>query len=176
MRFSSIWPIYWTLSGATTLSQSGPVSNSNEGVLRIPRSSNITGTSPSDCLVSYPGHPLGGILILFREAVSVFYRLSRLGKCSYFTKIFSPLNSLIGWLVLKNVNLVWVFITKVGLVSGNYSYFQIIVILCFYTIIWLQVFQGKLTDTIIPGQNGIEPDSNVVMIPNFSEFVILFEY
>ena len=26
------------------------------GILRIPQSSSITGTSPSDCLVSYPGH------------------------------------------------------------------------------------------------------------------------
>ena len=31
----------------------------NKGVLRIPRGSSITGTSPSDCLVSYPGHFLG---------------------------------------------------------------------------------------------------------------------
>ena len=41
------------LSGATTLVQSGPGSNSNEGVLCIPQSSSITGTSPSDCLLSY---------------------------------------------------------------------------------------------------------------------------
>ena len=31
-----------------------------KGVLRIPQSSSITETSPSDFLVSYPGHPLGG--------------------------------------------------------------------------------------------------------------------
>ena len=43
--------------------QSGPGSNGNEGVLRIPQSSSITGTLPSDCLVSYPGHLLGGGLI-----------------------------------------------------------------------------------------------------------------
>ena len=41
-QFSSIWPI----SGATTPDQSG-----NEGVLCIPQSSSITGTSPSYCLV-----------------------------------------------------------------------------------------------------------------------------
>ena len=29
-------------------------------MIRIPQSSNITGTSPSDCLVPYSGHPLGG--------------------------------------------------------------------------------------------------------------------
>ena len=34
-----------------------------------PQSSNITGVLPSDCLVSYPGHSLGGVLPLCREAV-----------------------------------------------------------------------------------------------------------
>ena len=48
------------LSDATTPGQSGAGSNGNEGVLLIPQSSNIAGTSPSDCLVSYPGHSLGG--------------------------------------------------------------------------------------------------------------------
>ena len=45
MSFSSILCIDRTLSGATTLSQSGPGSNSSEGVLHIPQSSSITGTS-----------------------------------------------------------------------------------------------------------------------------------
>ena len=44
------------LSGATTPGQNRPGSIGNEGVFRIPQSSSITGTSPSDCLVSYPGH------------------------------------------------------------------------------------------------------------------------
>ena len=35
--------------------------NDNEGVLRIPQSSSITGTSLSDCLVSYPGLLWGGL-------------------------------------------------------------------------------------------------------------------
>ena len=39
---------------------SGPRSNGNEGVLRIPQSPSITGTSPADCLVSYPGHSWWG--------------------------------------------------------------------------------------------------------------------
>ena len=56
---SSIWPIERTLFGATTPGQSGPRSIGNEGVLYFPQSSSITGTSPSDCLVSYPGHWLG---------------------------------------------------------------------------------------------------------------------
>ena len=44
--------------GATIPSQSGPVSNDNEGVFRILQSSCITGTSQSDCLVSYSEHSL----------------------------------------------------------------------------------------------------------------------
>ena len=59
MQFSSIQTIDRALTGATILGQSGPGSNSNKGVLYIPQSSSITGTSPSDCLVSYPGHSLG---------------------------------------------------------------------------------------------------------------------
>ena len=56
-QFSSIWPIGETLSGAAPLGQSGPGSDGNEGVLRIPQSStSITGASVSDRLVSYPGH------------------------------------------------------------------------------------------------------------------------
>ena len=47
------------LPSATTPGQSGPGSNSNDGVLRIPQSSSITGPSPSDCLVSYPEHLWG---------------------------------------------------------------------------------------------------------------------
>ena len=61
-----------TLSGATTMGQIGPGSNGNEGVLCIPQSSSITGTSPSDCLVSYTGHSLGGLL-LYRCAIGLFY-------------------------------------------------------------------------------------------------------
>ena len=46
------------LSGATTPGQSGPKSDGNEEILNIPQSSSITETSPSDCLVSHPGHLL----------------------------------------------------------------------------------------------------------------------
>ena len=58
-QFISIWPIDRILSGVTTHGQSGPGSDGNEGVLHIPQSSSIAGTSPSDCFVSYPGHSLG---------------------------------------------------------------------------------------------------------------------
>ena len=47
-----------TISSATTLGQSGPRSTGNEEVLHFLQSPNITGASPSDCLVSYPGHLL----------------------------------------------------------------------------------------------------------------------
>ena len=58
-QFSSIYPIEKTLSGASTPDQSRPGSDSNEGVLHVPQSPCITGTSPSDCFVSYPGDLLG---------------------------------------------------------------------------------------------------------------------
>ena len=58
-QFSFIRPIDKTLSSATTRGLSGPGSDGNKGVLHIPQSSSITGASPSDCLVSYPGHLLG---------------------------------------------------------------------------------------------------------------------
>ena len=50
---SSIQPIDRALSGATTPCQRRARSHGNEGVLRIPQISSITGTSPSDCLESY---------------------------------------------------------------------------------------------------------------------------
>ena len=40
------------LSCATTPNKNGPESDGNERVFRIPQISSITGTSPSDCLVS----------------------------------------------------------------------------------------------------------------------------
>ena len=48
------------LQRATTLGQSGPGNDCNKGVLCIHQNSRITGTSPSDCLVSYAVHSLGG--------------------------------------------------------------------------------------------------------------------
>ena len=65
---SSIWFIDRPLSGATTLGQSGSGSNGIEGVLSIPQNSSVTGASPSDCLLFYPGHSLE-VLPLCRNAV-----------------------------------------------------------------------------------------------------------
>ena len=67
-----------TLSGTTTPGQSGPGSNGTEGGTPHSQSSSITGASPSDCLVSYPGHSLGRILPHRRDTVSVFYSPSQL--------------------------------------------------------------------------------------------------
>ena len=53
MQFSCFWPIDRNPSSATTLDQSGPGSDDNDGKLYIPQSFSSAGTSPSDCLVSY---------------------------------------------------------------------------------------------------------------------------
>ena len=61
------------ISGATNPGQSGLGSDDNEEVLCIPQSSGITGTSPSDCLASYPEHPLwGGDFYSSAEVQSVY--------------------------------------------------------------------------------------------------------
>ena len=53
MSNSSIWSKDRTLSGATTPGKSGPGGDGNERVHYIPQNSGITGTSSSDCLMSY---------------------------------------------------------------------------------------------------------------------------
>ena len=58
-----------TQSEATTPGQSGPRSNDDVGVLRIPQSSSIARVLPSDCLVLYPGHSLGKDLTPLQEAI-----------------------------------------------------------------------------------------------------------
>ena len=68
-----------TLSGATTPGQSGPGGDGYEGILCIPQSSNITGTSPSDCLVSYPGYSLGGSYLYAELQLVYSAPTSRLG-------------------------------------------------------------------------------------------------
>ena len=71
-QFSSIQTLDRTLSGTATPDQSGPGNDSNKGVLHIPQRSSITGTSPSDILVSYPGH-LFIIISVCWGTVGVFY-------------------------------------------------------------------------------------------------------
>ena len=60
MSNSSICPIDRILLGVTTLGQSGPGSDGNEGVFQNRQRSSITEASPSDYLMLYPGHLLVG--------------------------------------------------------------------------------------------------------------------
>ena len=69
-----------TISGAITPGQSGPGSGGNGGGLCIPQSYYITETSPSNCLVSYPGHSMGGVIPFCSDVVGLFYSPSRLGN------------------------------------------------------------------------------------------------
>ena len=94
MSNNSIWPIDRTLPGATNLSQSGPESNCNEGVVHIPQSSK-TGASPSDCLMSYPGQLLKGAGAYSSAEMQLVYSttvlqiiLLKLGKLCVYRNIF----------------------------------------------------------------------------------------
>ena len=60
MSKRSILPI----SGATTPSQSRPLNDVNEEVLRIPQRFSMTGGSPSNCLLSYLGHSFAGSYLI----------------------------------------------------------------------------------------------------------------
>ena len=83
-------------SVATTPGQSRPGSDSNKGVPRIPQSSSTTGTSPSDCLLSYPRHSLVGGAYPYTEVPSMYYTapadraIADIGK--------------IGWLMDKEID------------------------------------------------------------------------
>ena len=96
-QFSFISPIDKTLSGATTPGQSGPGSDGNEQILCIPQHSIITGKSPSNWLVSYPGLSFGEVWPLCKEAVystapanwaTFMIRLVILPRNLYLTKVF----------------------------------------------------------------------------------------
>ena len=103
MHFISIKPIDKAISGATIPGQSRPGSNDNERVFRIPQIPSITGTSPSNCLVPYPGHSsvVGG-LTLCRGTVSVFYNPSRLGKVKLLLNQNFPSSKLVAYQRSKN--------------------------------------------------------------------------
>ena len=80
-QFGSIRTINRTQLGATNPGQSAPGSNGNEGVLRITRSSSITGTSPSNFLESYAEHSLGWCLSPLQRSNRYSF-LWRLFKCA----------------------------------------------------------------------------------------------
>ena len=63
-------PLIGSLSGGSASGQSVPGNVSNKGVLRILQSSRIAGTSPSGCIVSYPGQSLGSLTSLSMYSTS----------------------------------------------------------------------------------------------------------
>ena len=88
-----------TLTGATTLRKSGAGSDGNKGILGIPE------TSPSDCLVSYQGHLLGGgVLPLDRVAVGVFNspKAQRESVCSQIRSMV-PFNYIIKYIETRQI-------------------------------------------------------------------------
>ena len=101
--FSCIWLIDRILSGAINPGQSGPGGDGNEGVLWIPQCSSITEASPSDCIVSHLGHPLRGILFLYRDAFDVLYSPNRLANqnCIIPSRLvsFYGISTLVGYLM-----------------------------------------------------------------------------
>ena len=78
-----------TLSGATIPGQSGAENDSNEGVLYIPQRSNITGSSPSDCLMSYPGQSLQGSLTHQQGYVPCILQPQPIGKPTFVVYLMS---------------------------------------------------------------------------------------
>ena len=79
MHLSFILTIDKNLSDATTLGQRKHGSKDNEGLLRIPQSYSITGTSLLDCLVSYLGHSLWGRFIALQKSSQCILQLHPTG-------------------------------------------------------------------------------------------------
>ena len=69
-------PYVGSLSGATAPGQSEPGSEGNEGVLRIPQSCIITGTSPSDLFSVISRTLIGRRSYPFAEKQSVYFTAS----------------------------------------------------------------------------------------------------
>ena len=78
MQFISIWAGVVAPDRVLSMGQSGHGIDGIDGVLLLPQRSSITQTS--DCLVSYPGHSLTGVLLLCRDAFCIFYSPSRVAK------------------------------------------------------------------------------------------------
>ena len=77
-----------------------PGNNGNEVIHHIPQSFRA-GASPSDGLVSYPGHSLGAVFLpISRDAVGVFYSPGRLG---FVYIVYYFINSLFGWDANKGI-------------------------------------------------------------------------
>ena len=117
-QFISIWLIDRTLLGATTPGQSGPGNDGNEGVLCITRRSNITRTSPSDCLVSYLGSSFRWwVLPLCREQVCILQPQPTGQKILYDISFDCLRFGWIGFFLLWHINLHGLFNAKTLLVE-----------------------------------------------------------
>ena len=92
-QFCSIWPIDSTLSGATTLGQSGPESHGNEGILCNPPKLHhhwiltiqlqLYWNFTIRLLSVISRTRVGGVFSLWKGPVGVFYNLGQLGKMSF---------------------------------------------------------------------------------------------
>ena len=74
---SSTWPIDRTLTGITTLDQSGIESNSNKGVLHMPHSYR-TGASPSDAVEYHTQdtpYRRKGVLQIYERKVNLIWHI-----------------------------------------------------------------------------------------------------
>ena len=92
------------LSGATIPCQSGSGSSGNEGVLCIPQSPSITGTSHHQIVNVRSRKLVGGVLPLCRGAVGIFYSSRRAGWL-----VFPGLSTLVGY-VMPNPTLYIIYI------------------------------------------------------------------
>ena len=136
-QFGSIWPIDRTPSGATSWGQSGPGSNGNKGVLRIPPKlqhyQNLTIR-----LFSVISQTLvGGVLPLCRDAINVFCITNWLGfRCFadfallYYNVLFRD-NIRLFCFVFSNICLlIWVYeFCQSRLLSCYLGFFLLVLVL-----------------------------------------------
>ena len=109
-QFSSIWTINKIPSGARTTSWSEPGSDSNKGVVRILHISGVTGTSPSDCLLSCRTLDEGSPLWI--GAVGVFNCLSWLGNGRSLDNLRRGMSIRNGWRERKWYIYIYIYIYR----------------------------------------------------------------
>ena len=138
MQFTSIWTINRTLLGVTTLGLGGPGSNGNEEVLCILQSLSITGTSPSDCLVSYPGHSFG-------------WGLTPLQRCSQCILQSQPTGQIFTWIYTHThtYNCIYIHV-DMYIYIYTYIYRDLYLHVCIYLQIYIYISDGEYSNNILP--------------------------
>ena len=122
-----------TLSGATTPDKNRPGNITNEGVPHILQSSSITGISPSECSVSYPGHSLEGCLIPLQRCSQCILQLQLTGQSNdcYKKKIFCLRNCIeklyLSYFTCKNKSYIYMCVCVCVFV---YTYIHIYIYIC----------------------------------------------